>query len=94
MTREDLITVGSVVDITPTLLALLGLPVGRDMDGRVMTEIIEPGYLAEHPVTYVRSHESWFGFLGRWFDRGSHAQHESSETQERLEQLRALGYIE
>ena len=32
----------TVFDVTPTLLYLLGLPVGKDMDGRVLTEAIVP----------------------------------------------------
>ena len=83
-----------MVDITPTLLALLGLPVGRDMDGRVMNEIIKPTYLADHPVEFVGSHESWLGLLPSWIRSGPRASHKSAEALERIEQLRALGYIE
>ena len=94
LAREDLITLGSVLDVTPTLLALLGLPVGRDMDGRVMRGIIEPTYLAEHPVEYVRSHDPWLAFDTAWFGQDSSVSHEGAEELERLEQLRALGYIQ
>jgi arylsulfatase A-like enzyme len=47
----------NVVDITPTLLALLGMPVGEDMDGRVIEEAFAPGYLRSHPVTRVPTYE-------------------------------------
>jgi hypothetical protein len=91
--REDLSTLGSVLDVTPTLLALLGLPVGRDMDGRVMRGIVEPTYLAEHPLEYVRSHDPWLDFGTAWLGRDS-SSHEGAEALERLEQRRALGYIQ
>ncbi len=43
----------SVLDIAPTVLALLGVPVPRDMDGFVATDILDSGFLDRHPVTYV-----------------------------------------
>jgi predicted AlkP superfamily phosphohydrolase/phosphomutase len=48
----------SVLDVTPTILYLMGLPVGRDMEGRVLTEILEPDFASEHPVTFIPSYES------------------------------------
>ena len=48
----------SVLDVAPTLLYLLGLPVARDMEGRVLTEILDPAFAREHPVTFIPSYES------------------------------------
>jgi hypothetical protein len=48
----------SVLDVAPTLLYLLGLPVARDMEGRVLTEILEPAFARQHPVTFIPSYES------------------------------------
>ena len=40
-------------DITPTALHMFGLPVARDMDGRVLAEIFkEDSPLAQSPVVY------------------------------------------
>jgi predicted AlkP superfamily phosphohydrolase/phosphomutase len=47
----------SVLDIAPTLLYLLGLPVARDMEGRVLTEMLDPAYAEDHPVTFIPSYE-------------------------------------
>jgi hypothetical protein len=47
----------SILDVAPTLLYLLGLPVPRDMGGRVLTEMLEPGFAREHPVTFIPSYE-------------------------------------
>jgi len=44
----------SVMDLTPTLLHYLGLPIGKDMDGRVLTGIFEKA----NPISYVASYES------------------------------------
>ena len=48
----------SVLDVAPTLLYLLGLPVARDMGGRVLTELLDPGFAEDNPVTFIPSYES------------------------------------
>jgi predicted AlkP superfamily phosphohydrolase/phosphomutase len=48
----------SVLDVAPTLLYLLGLPVARDMEGRVLTEILDPAFAEDNPVTFIPSYES------------------------------------
>ena len=48
----------SVLDVAPTLLYLMGLPVARDMEGRVLHELIDPGFASDNPVTFIRSYES------------------------------------
>jgi hypothetical protein len=46
----------SVVDIAPTILYLMGLPVARDMDGRVLTEILDEEFARAHPLTFIPSY--------------------------------------
>jgi arylsulfatase A-like enzyme len=78
----------SVLDLTPTLLALLGEPVGRDMDGFVLTGLIDEDFLTESPVTYVDTYER---------DDGSEPGEEpigSALDDAIKEELRSLGYIE
>ncbi len=73
-------------DITPTILALLGIPVGEDMEGRVLTEVFDPDFLLKYPVRTIPSH-----------DRGEvfHAKATFSNEDNLLkDKLRALGYIE
>ncbi len=48
----------SVLDVAPTLLYLMGLPVARDMEGRVLSEAIDAGFASDHPVTFIPSYES------------------------------------
>jgi predicted AlkP superfamily phosphohydrolase/phosphomutase len=48
----------SVVDVAPTILYLLGLPVARDMEGRVLAEMVTPEFADLNPVTYIPSYES------------------------------------
>jgi tetratricopeptide (TPR) repeat protein/predicted AlkP superfamily phosphohydrolase/phosphomutase len=75
----------SVLDVTPTILALYGLPRGEDMDGRVLEEAIEPAFLAESAPSAIASWESG--------DRAPSAVVASSQDPEVMAKLRALGYI-
>jgi len=48
---------GSVVDIVPTVLYFLGLPIGRDMDGYVRTDLFQPGFTEERPITFIPTYD-------------------------------------
>jgi predicted AlkP superfamily phosphohydrolase/phosphomutase len=39
-----------IIDVTPTVLYLNGLPVPSDMDGRPLLDWLDPGYCKTHPV--------------------------------------------
>jgi predicted AlkP superfamily phosphohydrolase/phosphomutase len=43
----------SVVDIAPTVLYFLGLPVARDMDGFARTDIFTPAFTDQRPITFI-----------------------------------------
>ena len=73
------------LDIAPTVAVLLGLPVADSMAGRVLREILDQGWLAEHPP---RSVESW----GVRQTGGTDASNAADE--EIRGRLRALGYIQ
>lgn len=77
----------SVLDVAPTVLALLGLPAGADMPGRVLAEAILPDRLAARPVASVPTHTK---------DRPDAARETPVSPAERalLERLRAIGYVE
>ncbi len=46
-----------LIDIAPTLLNFLGLPVGKDMDGIVYSSIFRDEFKMENPVLYISSYE-------------------------------------
>jgi hypothetical protein len=48
-----------LVDLVPTLLYGLGFPIARDLDGAVLTDAFETGYLARHSLTFVPSYETF-----------------------------------
>lgn len=43
----------SVLDLTPTILYYLGLPVARDMDGFARTDIFRASFTASRPITFI-----------------------------------------
>jgi predicted AlkP superfamily phosphohydrolase/phosphomutase len=79
-------------DIAPTLLYLLDLPVFEEMDGRVMTEIIEPEYLREHPIRTAR-HPRGLLREGLGESPTPVGEHQAAD-EAALEELRALGYVQ
>ncbi len=78
----------SVMDITPTLLALSGIEVGKDMDGKVLTDAINPDFLIENPVQYIDTHES--------AEKTEMEENDEDDgySENIKEKLRALGYLE
>jgi hypothetical protein len=48
---------GAVVDLTPTILYFLGLPVGRDMDGFVRTDLFTAAFNDERAITFIPTHD-------------------------------------
>lgn len=47
----------SVVDVVPTVLYFLGLPIGRDMDGFARTDVFKPSFLQDRPITYIPTYD-------------------------------------
>src|ERR1041384_4587287 len=48
---------GSIVDVTPTVLYFLGLPVGRDMDGYARPDLFLPAFTEERPITFIPTYD-------------------------------------
>jgi predicted AlkP superfamily phosphohydrolase/phosphomutase len=47
---------GSIVDVAPTLLYFLGLPIARDMDGFARADLFTRDYTAERPIVFIPSY--------------------------------------
>jgi tetratricopeptide (TPR) repeat protein len=80
----------SVLDITPTILALFGLPVGRDMDGQPLAEALTDEFLEQHPVEWI---DSYGGYRETGGELAGGEALRSPDAEEHLEKLRSLGYI-
>ncbi len=72
----------STLDLTPTVLAALGLPVARDMFGRPLKEIFKDPAAVEWIASYETGAEP------------RRAGEEVPSDAEELERLRALGYVD
>ena len=85
--KDAMIHGASQLDVTPTLLSLFGLPVGNDMDGKVLTDIYE----APPDVRYI---PSWDEVPGDSAMFSPEEQSDPVAAKEAIEQLIALGYID
>lgn len=74
----------TVLDIAPTLLHLSDAAVPLAMDGKVLVPMFESAWLSEHPPRYADIDISF----------ASDGEVATDASEEALEQLRALGYIE
>ena len=76
---------GAAVDIAPTILYALGVPISRDLDGRVIEGLFEPQSLARSPVRFVETYGQ----------RGviSAVRSGAPLDQEMIDRLRSLGYV-
>lgn len=88
--RSDLSVVGSLYDIAPTILALLDLPVGEDMGGHVLLEMLEN--VDSSRIRMIPTHDTpaWKEARAALSPEQAHQLTEEA----RIEQLRALGYIQ
>jgi len=85
--RDERIYGTSLLDIAPTILTLFGLPVGQDMEGRVLVEAFEQ----PPPLEFIPSWEEVPGNSGMHAGETELPPEESAAL---LEQFIALGYID
>lgn len=79
----------SIVDITPTLLHALGLPLPSDLDGSPNTAAFEASWVAAHPVRYEQGVAASVALsLASVSSLGTEG------DEEVLRRLKALGYLE
>jgi len=78
-----------LLDVAPTLLALMGLPTADDMPGKAAVEIFQDGAVPAPPAVDVASYDT----LGEPLQTGGMGA-ASPEDQEMIAKLTALGYIQ
>lgn len=86
--HDELIHGASVLDITPTILSLFDLPVGRDMDGRPLLDAFEEG------AGGVKTIPSWEEVEGEAGMHPSDTHVAADDSRELINQFVALGYLE
>lgn len=75
----------NIYDILPTALYLAGLPIGKDMDGKVLIQAIEENFLENHPIEYIPTYDT---------ERSLQPIKASTLDKEIMKELKSLGYIE
>ena len=84
---DELIYGVGLLDIAPTALVMMGLPVGEDMPGRVLAEAFDP-------VPRYRTVPSWEDEPGEAGLHGPDVRMDPDETSMLMEQFAALGYLD
>ena len=85
--KDEIIYGASLLDVCPTILTLFGLPVGQDMDGKPLINILsEPPEIAIVP--------GWDEIAGADGRHPPDRRIDPVEAREALQQLISLGYIE
>ncbi|MBN1354968.1 alkaline phosphatase family protein [bacterium] len=78
------LTGASVLDITPTVLFAMGLPLARDFDGSCLVDAFTESFRSNHPVRWIETHGT------RQIDS---VLKETGADDRIKDELRALGYI-
>lgn len=85
--EDERIFGATLLDITPTILTLFGLPIGKDMDGKPLLqafkEEIKPDYI-----------DSWENVPGECGMHPADVQEDPWAAKEAMDQLVELGYVE
>ncbi len=86
--RPGEIKEASILDLAPTILYLLGLPIPPEMDGHVLTQLFPDDYLSQHPIQHGLN-----GGSGAEFD-DTQRDYSAAEEEAIRARLQGLGYIE
>jgi predicted AlkP superfamily phosphohydrolase/phosphomutase len=76
-----------IIDLAPTILYVLGLPIPDDMDGRVIKEVFKEEYMGIKPIKYEET-------SGEGYREAGYDVYTDAESDEIAKRLKGLGYIE
>lgn len=81
------ITNARIIDLAPTILNLMNVPIPEDMDGKVLTEIFTDQFLNDNPPRYVGPSG------GLYSDKEADGLYSDQESAHLEAQLKGLGYL-
>lgn len=83
--KDAKVPFASLIDIAPTILHIMGEKVPDDMDGRVLTEVLDEGVTSGRKVEYIHAPDS----------DGEHGimDYDDGEKEELIKRLKELGYM-
>ncbi len=76
-----------LIDLAPTILYVLGVPVPKDMDGRILEDLLDPALLQQRPPEYATAPEEALAAAAVG------ATLSEQESERMREHLRGLGYL-
>lgn len=76
----------SIVDVLPTVLYLLGVPIPNDVDGMVLQPMFTSEFLQQHPIRLSQHAATALTAAGHAAD--------TQDKEEVIERLRSLGYLD
>ena len=74
----------TVLDIAPTILQLIGVPIPFEMDGKVLVQAFKPEWFAAHVPRYLDVETA----------RAEENAPLAEDTEDVIERLKSIGYIE
>lgn len=80
------LTGAEIMDIIPTVLHLMGIPVPADMDGKVLTTLFTESFMNQNPITYEQAEADREDSS----NQAAYTEKEAAEVRRRLEDL---GYL-
>ncbi len=89
--RGQMIDTLNLLDIAPTVMYLLGLPIPEDLEGRIGTGILTDQFLRSHKAEHGSAAKSGADETN---DEPAQAYQDAEEEEQIMMRLRALGYLE
>ncbi|GAB4339430.1 MAG: alkaline phosphatase family protein [Candidatus Abyssubacteria bacterium] len=86
--RNAAVSGARLIDIAPTVLCMMGLPIPEEMDGKVITDLFENSFLSEHPIQREASRTP--AEPAEDFEPPDYSKEDEDEIRKRLEDL---GYL-
>jgi predicted AlkP superfamily phosphohydrolase/phosphomutase len=77
----------NIIDLAPTILYSLGVPIPDDMDGKVLIDMFTEDFVATHAVQYTKALYSEIG-------KGKDAAYSAEEADLMSQKLKELGYFD
>jgi len=87
MVKKNLELINSnIIDVTPTILYLLGLPIPNDIDGRIIQDAIDDDYLKNHAPLYKSIETD--------SEKAMEKDYSDEEADKIKKKLKTMGYID